>query len=617
MMKKFLCVLLAVALIAAWGSGCKGAGNITVSFDGNGGVTKNGKTEITAELTVGKDFVAPEFEKDGFVFIGWDKKLNDVNVDTTVKALWQIVPKDNIKISFNLNGGTLVGGKISQTLKRGESAVPPETEREGYVFNGWRGTYNDVENSAIVTAEWTPVFFDVVFDPDGGEVVSGNTEQKIEYGKTVIPPCVVREGYVFDGWDKPLDDVKENLTVKAKWIEETEVKDTYTVTFDLSERISEENLYRFVEDTRKLVQSVPKGGTAEFPKIKRYPYPHYFKGWDRYTGAVNADITVKALWEEAVFTISFDAAGGKPTENSAPLTQYTRLGKIENPPSVEKPGYIFRGWTGRNSDGDEIDIEDVITGSRTITTNCTFTALWSVDGDFGFDITFDGNGGKTEDGKTEITLTVDSYDEIIPPEFFYENYELLTWSIPLSAVREHCLARGVTEFTVSALWREIWNKKTAVTFDGNGGEIFDGITVMQGKAIPKLPVSKRAGYVFEGWYYETVRGGINVEIKAQEGRIWNENLAHVVFRAKWREENKTAVIFDSDGGTECKGITLTVGSPVPELPVPEKGKVPDGDYTFLGWYYNDKKIEAGDIWTDDIGEVTFLAKWRSNWTGSY
>ena len=56
-------------------------------------------------------------------------------------------------VVFNLNGGTLVSGELVQEVKNGESAVPPVAEN-GRMSLSWDRSYTDVSEDITVNAVW-------------------------------------------------------------------------------------------------------------------------------------------------------------------------------------------------------------------------------------------------------------------------------------------------------------------------------------------------------------------------------------------------------------------------------------------------------------------------------
>ena len=70
----------------------------------------------------------------------------------------------------------------------------------------------------------------VIFDLNGGTLASelpdGWTQEGnlikawVEFGKMPWPPAIYRRGYTLKGWDKPLEEIKDDTTYKAVWTRE-------------------------------------------------------------------------------------------------------------------------------------------------------------------------------------------------------------------------------------------------------------------------------------------------------------------------------------------------------------------------------------------------------------
>ena len=96
------------------------------------------------------------------------------------------------------------------------------------------------------------VYYQVIFDSMGGSDVAG---QNVLVGDVVRTPNeTVREGYQFDGWywhDKKFDfntKIRQDITLKAKWIMNTKDQDTL-VDEDKKEEVAEEKKEEEKKDT--------------------------------------------------------------------------------------------------------------------------------------------------------------------------------------------------------------------------------------------------------------------------------------------------------------------------------------------------------------------------------
>ena len=77
-----------------------------------------------------------------------------------VLVLIFLAGKKQYTVTFDLNGGMLIGGSTEQTVTQGNDASPPSVVKEGHYLLGWSGSYkkvtHDVEVSAIWEYETTP-----------------------------------------------------------------------------------------------------------------------------------------------------------------------------------------------------------------------------------------------------------------------------------------------------------------------------------------------------------------------------------------------------------------------------------------------------------------------------
>lgn len=77
-------------------------------------------------------------------------KLCDIYVDNNLI-------QDSYLVTFDANHGRIVSGKSSQVVKRGESAIAPTVERNGYRFIGWSCDFSNVTQNLSVVALWEKI----------------------------------------------------------------------------------------------------------------------------------------------------------------------------------------------------------------------------------------------------------------------------------------------------------------------------------------------------------------------------------------------------------------------------------------------------------------------------
>ena len=120
------------------------------------------------------------------------------------------------EVRFELNGGIFLSGQLLQQVEEGSSAVPPEVEREGYALSGWSEPLENITGNTVAAALWDP-YFKLSFDPAGGEIRDGQTEQLVRRGETPTAPQVERPYYSFEGWSPAIEAAQADLSYTAQW----------------------------------------------------------------------------------------------------------------------------------------------------------------------------------------------------------------------------------------------------------------------------------------------------------------------------------------------------------------------------------------------------------------
>ncbi len=117
-------------------------------------------------------------------------------------------------VTFDLNGGELVSGELTQTVKEGQSAVAPEAVKGDSVLV-WNGDFSSITADTTIKADWLD-WYSVTFDLNGGELVSGETEQRILEGEDAVPPQAAN-GRRELTWDGDWHNITADTTVRAEW----------------------------------------------------------------------------------------------------------------------------------------------------------------------------------------------------------------------------------------------------------------------------------------------------------------------------------------------------------------------------------------------------------------
>ena len=289
------------------------------SFDSNGGTAVDTLTQ-----TYDNAFVTPaDPSRTGYTFLGWQPALPDSvpAADMTFTAQWQV---NTYTLAFDANGGT----PVDTIVQNYDTAlVPPaDPSRTGYTFLGWEPALPDSipPYDITYTAQWQVNSYALSFDSDGGTPVDTIVQN---YDTALVPPAdPVRTGHLFAGWMPALPDSipPHDAHYVAMW-----QRCDYTLQFD-------------TDGGNALSPLRSPYGAALVPPSPPQREGFNFLGWDPQipTYMPAYDLTCKARWERAEFTLTFDSNQGSSVTAISQLYDTP----ITPPEPPVRHGYTFCGW---------------------------------------------------------------------------------------------------------------------------------------------------------------------------------------------------------------------------------------------------------------------------------
>lgn len=213
-MKKFYVLLVAAVCLFLAACGVVSEGLLftpSVNDRTNAVVDIENIERSTTEVTSATDVTVPRY----FEVVAASTTASSTETQKPIEKEPTPVPVEYYMVKFvDYDGYSMIS---VQNVAEGSSAVePPMPEQRGdLIFRGWDKDFSNVKQSMIVKAiyqkEWLTVHF---YDANGTLL---KTEQ-VSYGEDATPPNVTApDGYIFDGWSRSYEDVTRDLSVYASY----------------------------------------------------------------------------------------------------------------------------------------------------------------------------------------------------------------------------------------------------------------------------------------------------------------------------------------------------------------------------------------------------------------
>ena len=160
------------------------------------------------------------------------------------------------------------------------------------------------------------------------------------------------------------------------------------------------------------------------------------------------------------------------------------------------------------------------------------------------------------------------------------------------------------------MYADLTAKTYTVTFDTAGGLDIatKTMTATYGKLLANMPVPRREGYVFLGWYDAMVDGKCYGDSDGNGTDAYDKE-GNITLYAQWMEAPSGMVRFNKCGGTMTDPVEVRhkLNTPIARPSDPTK----EG-YTFTGWYTD---LTYTQLWNFDdwvTGEMMLYAGWKAN-----
>lgn len=239
---------------------------------------------------------------------------------------------------------------------------------------------------------------------------------------------------------------------------------------------------------------------------------------------ITSDITLYAHWEKVIVnrTLTYDTNGGDTTIDSNTVQNG---GKVILPSSnPTRTGYKFVGWFDAKEGGNEITSDTIVSNDMTIYAHWERIIP-------SYKLSYDTNGGN----ESYDAVTVKEGEKAkLPAAPTRDGYKFVGWFTEKDSNGEQVTQDTVVagDMIIYARWEKIDDDCT-LTYDTNGGDPIDSVTVKRNSIIP-LPIPTRSGYTFLGWY--TKRDGGTI-LKPGFTTIQNDMTVHAYWRKNAENTN--------------------------------------------------------------------------------
>ncbi len=340
-------------------------------------------------------------------------------------------------VSYDADGGTCT--PTSRTVDYGTSAAGPSCSRSGYNLTGFtiasgscagtftpsNGTCSNVQANMTIRANWVIGTYTVTYNANGGSC--SPTSRTVNHGGSAAGPSCSRTGYTlssfsvtsgacagtFSASTGTCSNVQANMTISANW-----TINTYTVTYNANGG-----------SCSPTSRTINYGSSAAGPSCSRTGYTltgftitdgSCAGTFTASTGAcsnVQANMTIRANWSVASYTVTYNANGG----SCSPTSRTVNHGGSAAGPSCSRTGYTLSNFSVTS--GSCAGTFTASTGAcSNVQTNITIRANWTINT---YTVSYNANGGSC----SPTSRTVNYGSSAAGPSCSRTGYTLSNFSI--------------------------------------------------------------------------------------------------------------------------------------------------------------------------------------------
>lgn len=439
------------------------------------------------------------------------------------------------------------------------------------------------DGSTVVEIYYDRNYYMMSFNLDGGY---GVEPIYARYGASVKVENPTKPGYTFNGWEPtvPTTVPAENTTYKAKW----KVDDSVNYRVQYWQENANDDGFSYESSVQK--KAAP-GTVITAANDKNYTGFHY-DHTDGATVAADGSSVVNVYYKRNTYTLTFKVNEGFIFDNWVTKAEFRNIkyGADTSPWWKQAPsGYLWH--TTSSGSTFYTAAPDMPNSNLTIY-------------------------GKKSSGMSTIHYYEKGTTTSIRPDLKVQKTD---WSF---TDEDYIKIPG---FTYSSNGKNdndyyLYYTRNSYKLDFNSANVIvRSNTIPYDKALssyyfePSYPtgILEEGGYVFAGWYTDP---GCTEAVAWDTAKMPYNN---TIFYAKWAPKTHTVKAYltkEVVGGEAIYTYHVPHGTAVPSAPA----NPTNGNYTFVGWFYEENGVEkAFDFSMPIVKDLNLYAKWSSNTLVTY